>query len=138
MATASIYKASEIVAARPAGGVGRDKRPRLRDNDRSSATSARHTGQRSKCSSIATRAGRDTQSSTYNESDCLVSSHNIREFPNCQSPIANCQFETLEQQVFNRQLTIANRQCRGWLTDPGCSLFSKEATPTSLGQTLQA
>ena len=26
----------------------------------------------------------------------------------------------------------------GWLTDPGCSLLSKEATPTSLGQPLQA
>ena len=97
----------EIETARPAGGVGRDKRPRPRVNDRSSATSARHTGQRSKCSSIATRVGRDTQSSTYNESDCLVSSHNISKHES--------------------KTTL----CAGWLTDPGCSLLSKEATPTS-------
>src|SRR5688572_31234477 len=81
LATASMYMASEIEAARSAGGCGRERRPRPRVNDRSWATSSRHTGQRSKCSSIATRAGRDTQSSTYNEIDCPVSSHDIKGFP---------------------------------------------------------
>src|SRR5690349_18301671 len=76
-AAASIVNRSEIVSARCTGGFGRVIKLRLRVNERSSATSARHTGQRSRCSSIATRDGRDTQSSTYNESVCLVSSHDI-------------------------------------------------------------
>jgi hypothetical protein len=33
------------------GGTGRDKRPRPRVSERNSATSARQTGQRSRCSS---------------------------------------------------------------------------------------
>jgi hypothetical protein len=86
-----------------------DKKNR-RVNKRNAASSLRQTGQRSKCSSIVTRIGRDTQSSTYNESDSLVSSQDIRKF----------------------RLTFL-----GWLTDPGCSLLEKEATPTSLRQTLR-
>src|ERR1044071_7691368 len=76
-AAASIVNRSEIVSARSAGGFGRVIKLNLRVNARNSTTSARHTGQRSRCSSIATRAGRDTQSSRYNESVCLVSSHDI-------------------------------------------------------------
>ncbi len=95
-AAASIVNRSVIVVGEIGGGIGRVIELRLRVNERNSATSARHTGQRSKCSSIATRAGRDTQSSRYDESDCLVSSHDIKD--------------------------ISIAICFGWLTDPGCSL----------------
>src|SRR3954453_12955519 len=78
-AAASILNRSVIVPARPAGGVGRVIIFRLRVNERSSATSALHTGQRSRCSSIATRAGRDTPLSTYSESVYLVSSQLIKD-----------------------------------------------------------
>src|SRR5688572_1406415 len=80
-AAASIVKRSVIVSARYGGGVGRVIVFRLRVNERRSATSARHTGQRSRCSSIATRDGSDTQSSRYNERDCLVSSQVIMVMP---------------------------------------------------------
>src|SRR5687767_2751521 len=76
----SMTNASEIALERSLGGVGRGNRLKLRVSDRNSTTSARQTGHLSRCSSIATRFGNDTQSSMYNESDCLVSSHNIEEF----------------------------------------------------------
>jgi len=66
-----------MTIARSVGGVGLLSKLKLRDSERNSATSDRQTGQRSRCSSIATLVGKDTQSSMYNESDCLVSSHNI-------------------------------------------------------------
>ena len=55
----------------------------------------------------------------YSDSDCLVSSHNIIRIPDCQ-------FVTVDDDV------------TGWLTNPGCFLWLKEATATSLGQPLEA
>src|SRR5215813_3445817 len=80
-AAASIESSYKICVARLAGGVGGVNKLNFRFNERSSISSSRHTGQRSRCSSIATRVGSETQSSTYNESDCLVSSHNIEQLP---------------------------------------------------------
>ena len=69
-----------MAIAKSGAGVGRVNKLKLRVNERNSDSSDRQTGQRWRCSSIATRVGKDTQSSMYNESDCLVSSHNIGNF----------------------------------------------------------
>src|ERR1700752_1819867 len=117
-AAASIARALEIVNARSEGGVGEVNKLNLRRNERSSIASSRHTGQRSRCPAIATRTGRETQSSTYCESDCLVSSHNIGY---SLFPIFDCQLpEPLKSAIKNRQSAMS-----GWLANPGCSLSTK-------------
>jgi hypothetical protein len=70
----------------------------------------------------------------YDESVCLVSSHDIGLFP---IPISNCQFFCNCQIVFC-QSAIGNWQSEmfEWLVDPGCSLYQR-STSTSLGQPLR-
>src|SRR6185503_6179490 len=73
--------AFEIAVSRSGGGIGCVRAPNPRLIIRRANASSRQTGQLSRCSSTATRTGKVSSSSMYRESDCLVSSHNIKVFP---------------------------------------------------------
>jgi hypothetical protein len=106
-----------MAPTRSGGGEGRDKRFKPRVTARSSWYSSLQTGHRLMCSSIATRAGNETRSSIYKESDRLISSHDI------ETPINNQAHADLNCAACGP----VPQQILEWLANPGCSLFGKRS-----------